>query len=116
MDEERRLFYVVVTRAKDSLHLFAPQMRRTSDGGMYPVELSMFLKEIPSELVNVRRVQSYPDAYAGLHSRGGQSGYGRSSSGYGYGAQQGGLSPFRRGGGGSGGRTPPPVYKTTWRR
>ena len=116
MDEERRLFYVVVTRAKDSLHLFAPQMRRTSDGGMYPVELSMFLKEIPSELVNVRRVQSYPDAYAGLHSRGGQSGYGRSSSGYGYGAQQGGSSPFRRGGGGSGGRTPPPVYKTTWRR
>ena len=31
--EERRLFYVAVTRAKDALYLFSPKMRSMSDGG-----------------------------------------------------------------------------------
>jgi hypothetical protein len=57
------------------------------------------VKEIPNALVTVRRIQSYPDAYAG--------GFGR--AGGGYGAQ----SPFRRSGGSG---SPPPVLKKTWRR
>ena len=58
MDEERRLFYVVVTRAKDELFLYSPQMRKTSDGGIFPVEPSMFAKELPEDLVEMC-VQSY---------------------------------------------------------
>ena len=102
VDEERRLFYVVVTRAKDRLYMFVPQIRKMPDGGMIPLDGSIFVKEIPDRLLNVRRVQSYPDAYA----RGG--GYG---SGYGSGGSRGGY-----GGGGYGGRLKPPQYKTTWRR
>jgi len=64
MDEERRLFYVAVTRAKDTLYLFTPQIRRMADGGIFPVEMSQFLKEIPRALVQLRVVNSYPDAYA----------------------------------------------------
>lgn len=117
LDEERRLFYVVVTRAKDQLYLFSPQMRQSTDGGVYPVEASMFVKEIPRDLIQVRNVASYPDAYSGGYGRGasrysgggssygGGGGYGRSSSG-GYGGSS------RRGG--SGGK-PPTTYKTTWR-
>ena len=55
MDEERRLFYVAVTRAKDRLFLFAPQMRKMADGGIYPVNPSMFINEIPAELLVATR-------------------------------------------------------------
>ena len=92
IDEERRLFYVAVTRAKDGLYLFSPQMRKKPDGGIFPVERSKFVKEIPPSLVNIRRV--YPGIY--------------SDSGYpcrDYGA-------YRSGRGGN----PRPVFKTTWRR
>ena len=60
MDEERRLFYVVVTRAKDQLFLFTPAMRMTSDQGVYLVEPSLFVKEIPEELLTVRRASFVP--------------------------------------------------------
>lgn len=63
-DEERRLFYVAVTRAKDRLHLYTPQMRKMSDGGMYPVEASVFVKEIPPALMDVRRAAYVPEAYS----------------------------------------------------
>ena len=55
MDEERRLFYVAVTREKDCLFLFAPQVRKMSDGGMFPVNPSVFVKEIPSDLLHTLR-------------------------------------------------------------
>ena len=55
LDEERRLFYVVVTRAKDSLYLFVPQVRKMADGGMFPVPPSMFVKEIPKEMLSPLR-------------------------------------------------------------
>ncbi len=104
MDEERRLFYVVVTRAKDRLYMFAPQMRKMSDGGMYPVDTSVFLKEIPRDLVNIRRVSSPPDPYGGGYG-GGYGGYSRGGYGGGYG-----------GGRPSYGRSQAPTLKTTWRR
>ncbi len=68
-DEERRLFYVAVTRAKDRLHLYTPQMRKMSDGGMYPVEASVFVKEIPPALMDVRRAAYVPEAYSPYGSR-----------------------------------------------
>ena len=55
LDEERRLFYVVVTRAKDTLYLFVPQVRKMADGGMFPVPPSTFVKEIPPELLSPLR-------------------------------------------------------------
>ncbi len=49
--EERRLFYVAVTRAKDELHICVPRLRRTRDGGVFPVQPSPFVQELPPELV-----------------------------------------------------------------
>ncbi|MCL2104925.1 MAG: ATP-dependent helicase [Kiritimatiellaeota bacterium] len=50
-EEERRLFYVAVTRAKDELVLCAPEIRRMRDGGVFFCKPSRFIKEIPRELV-----------------------------------------------------------------
>lgn len=49
--EERRLFYVAVTRARDELCLCAPEMRRTRDGGVFFCKPSRFIKELPRGLV-----------------------------------------------------------------
>jgi len=49
--EERRLFYVAVTRAKDELHLCVPEVRRRRDGGVTYCSPSRFVDEIPQELV-----------------------------------------------------------------
>jgi len=49
--EERRLFYVATTRAKDQLFLCQPEIRRTRDGGVIPCEPSRFVTEIPSDLL-----------------------------------------------------------------
>lgn len=46
-EEERRLFYVAVTRAKDELYLCAPETRRNPDGGLVFYSPSRFLGEIP---------------------------------------------------------------------
>ena len=69
------------------------------DGGMMPLDPSMFVKEIPDSLLNVRRVQSYPDAYS------------RGSYGSGYGGHGAGYAAR-----GDYGRRQQPAYKTTWRR
>jgi len=49
--EERRLFYVAVTRAKDELCLSAPEMRRTREGGIFFCKPSRFIKELPRGLL-----------------------------------------------------------------
>jgi len=49
--EERRLFYVAVTRARDELVLAAPEIRHTRDGGMFFCKPSRFIKELPRSLV-----------------------------------------------------------------
>ena len=49
--EERRLFYVCVTRAKDELYLCSPRSRRTRDGATMPQNPSRFLAELPPILL-----------------------------------------------------------------
>lgn len=46
MDEERRLFYVLVTRARKRLHLTWPMTARNIRGGSYQAEMSSFLRNI----------------------------------------------------------------------
>jgi DNA helicase-2/ATP-dependent DNA helicase PcrA len=53
--EERRLFYVATTRARDRLVLCAPRCRRTRDQGMAFYAPSRFLRELPADLVEVER-------------------------------------------------------------
>lgn len=53
--EERRLFYVATTRAKDALFLCAPHMRMSRDGGLQLFQPSRFLAELPRGLVRRRR-------------------------------------------------------------
>jgi DNA helicase-2/ATP-dependent DNA helicase PcrA len=55
IEEERRLFYVAVTRAQDELYLTHPFMRATSDGNS-PQEPSRFLTDLPRSLVNIWRI------------------------------------------------------------
>ncbi|RZO87836.1 MAG: ATP-dependent helicase [Kiritimatiellaceae bacterium] len=49
--EERRLFYVAVTRAEDHLYLCAPMVRRQRDGGIQFLDPSRFIEEIPDEFL-----------------------------------------------------------------
>ncbi|MEO8440285.1 MAG: UvrD-helicase domain-containing protein [Spartobacteria bacterium] len=58
IEEERRLFYVAITRARDELYLTYPHMRLNAGYGDMFQRPSRFLKEIPTTLVedwNVRR-------------------------------------------------------------
>ena len=54
-NEERRLFYVAVTRAEDRLYLCSPEVRRQRDGGIIFLEPSRFLREIPPHLMQQDR-------------------------------------------------------------
>lgn len=51
--EERRLFYVAVTRAKDYLWLCVPRMRKSRDGGLQICLPSRFIDEIDPDLLQV---------------------------------------------------------------
>ena len=51
-EEERRLFYVAITRARNELYLTYPLMRMVQGyAGDAIQQRSRFLKEIPTELV-----------------------------------------------------------------
>lgn len=107
--EERRLFYVAVTRARDRLYLCVPRAKKTADGGLFPVEPSMFVREIPKDLVEEQTLYSTDRGFggdAGARWRGSDDD--DTSGGWGGG----------RGGGwrGGGRGTSKPVYTTTWRR
>ena len=52
--EERRLFYVALTRAKDSLLLCVPSHRHPPGGGTVALFPSRFIKELPADLVSKR--------------------------------------------------------------
>ncbi len=47
LEEERRLFYVACTRAKDVLILCSPRTLSTKNGDSYPTKPSIFLEELP---------------------------------------------------------------------
>jgi len=49
--EERRLFYVAITRAKDQLFIGVPQTRRMRDGRLQYCAPSRFINEIPDDLL-----------------------------------------------------------------
>ena len=51
LEEERRLFYVAITRAKDELYLTYPHLRLSGGYGDVFQRPSRFLPEIPSELL-----------------------------------------------------------------
>jgi DNA helicase-2/ATP-dependent DNA helicase PcrA len=51
IEEERRLFYVAITRARDELYLTYPQLRLNAGYGDVFQRPSRFLKEIPSHLL-----------------------------------------------------------------
>jgi DNA helicase-2/ATP-dependent DNA helicase PcrA len=55
LEEERRLFYVAITRARDQLYLTYPLLRPSRDGGA-PLQQprSPFLRDIPTALVEER--------------------------------------------------------------
>lgn len=93
-DEELRLFYVAATRAKDRLSIFSPRIRKMADGRDFPVEPSVFVRGIPADLVEKRRIAGALEAYASQTRTygGGYGGYGR------------------------GGGAAAPAYRTTWRR
>ena len=62
-EEERRLMYVAITRARNELYLSYPLMRAGYGGsGDMPQQQSRFLQEIPKELVeewNLRPFNPY---------------------------------------------------------
>jgi DNA helicase-2/ATP-dependent DNA helicase PcrA len=49
--EERRLFYVAVTRARDYLWLCVPRMRKSRDGGVQICQPSRFVDEVDPALL-----------------------------------------------------------------
>jgi DNA helicase II / ATP-dependent DNA helicase PcrA len=57
LEEERRLFYVAITRAKDELYLTYPHMRLSGGYGDVFQRPSRFLKEIPDALVEDWQVE-----------------------------------------------------------
>jgi DNA helicase-2/ATP-dependent DNA helicase PcrA len=57
LEEERRLFYVAITRARDDLYLTYPQMRLSGGYGDVFQRPSRFLQEIPNDLMEDWQVQ-----------------------------------------------------------
>ena len=53
LEEERRLFYVGMTRARKKLHLTYARLRRRFDGREMPSDPSRFLETVPRDLVQV---------------------------------------------------------------
>jgi len=57
IEEERRLFYVAVTRAKDALYMSYPQIASRPGPGGLMNEPSRFLKEVPADLYETLRIK-----------------------------------------------------------
>jgi DNA helicase-2/ATP-dependent DNA helicase PcrA len=59
LEEERRLFYVAVTRAKNELYLSYPRIRAAVSGGDFLQHPSRFLQEIPRDLLDEWNLNAY---------------------------------------------------------
>ena len=59
LEEERRLFYVAVTRAKDELYLTRPLLRFTAAGGESFQQQSQFVAAVPPVLLDEWRITSF---------------------------------------------------------
>ena len=95
VEEERRLFYVAVTRARQELSLSYAHRRRRY--GMYQESAgSRFFREIDKQYLEIARPSPAPGPYSRFGGGGSGSGYG--GGGYGGGSNRGGTS-----GGGFGG-------------
>lgn len=57
--EERRLFYVAVTRARNQLAIFTPEWRKGSTGGVFTCKPSRYVAEIPQSMLQVRHTSYY---------------------------------------------------------
>ncbi|NPA94403.1 MAG: ATP-dependent helicase [Thermodesulfobacteria bacterium] len=55
IEEERRLFYVAATRAKDDLYLCYPSFINVQGAGLMPARPSRFIDEIPERFLEFRR-------------------------------------------------------------
>jgi DNA helicase-2/ATP-dependent DNA helicase PcrA len=65
LEEERRLFYVAITRARDELYFLLPMVRWSRARGEMTQRPSRFLAEIPAELMEQivpRSYNSFPGA------------------------------------------------------
>ena len=60
LEEERRLFYVACTRAKDLLFLTQPMMRYDSQAGMVISRPSIFTAELGQDLFEEVEVEERP--------------------------------------------------------
>ena len=58
-EEERRLFYVAITRARNELYLSYPLIRATGNTGDMMQQPSRFLSEIPKELIEEWNLRTY---------------------------------------------------------
>lgn len=67
MEEERRLFYVAVTRARQHLHLLYPIMSRSATQGQIINRPSIFLREVDESLFEPWEVTEAP--YGGVRLR-----------------------------------------------
>lgn len=64
MEEERRLFYVAATRARNELYLSYPLLRAGGGyGGLAMQQPSLFLSDIPTDLLEQWNVQSCQPVY-----------------------------------------------------
>jgi Superfamily I DNA and RNA helicases len=74
LEEQRRLFYVAVTRAKDELHLTSCRWRRLH-GRLYETAPSRFLYEIEGELLETFAGSKKPASAGPRPSQAGRSSY-----------------------------------------
>jgi len=94
LDEERRLCYVGITRARDALLMTWARARRRG-GELRPAMASRFLKELPPELVEEKRTSFAVGTALGQGSWGSSSGWGGGRSG----GASGGGAKWRSSGG-----------------
>lgn len=62
IEEERRLFYVAITRAKEKVYLSFAK-RRFLNGKTTFIKPSRFINELPQEYINIKKFNKNQDAY-----------------------------------------------------